>query len=697
MIEHDIDKDRLALALEAAGLDLWENNLVTGEVTRKAIKTYAELGYTEAETASLVDDMFTIVHPSDIATIKTTVSEYLAGATSQYRCEFRLRSKDGAWIWYANYGRSMDCHGQGQRFIGVTFNINDRKNKEELLATRELEWRTLVENSPNTISRYDQNCRRLYANPAFCAITEGGKEALLGKTPTEHPGGENAARYEEKIRMVFATGQNIEFELHWTGKNQQEFCSHIRLTAEYDLNGVMTTVLAVGHDISELNSQRQRIHEMALHDSLTQLPNRRFFTERLQHALTTCSHSGQHGALLFIDLDNFKNINDTLGHNIGDLLLQLVGQRLTHCVRAGDTVARVGGDEFVIIMEGLSEFPQEAAHQVEAFTTKIMASLSQPYQLANNNRLSTPSIGVTMLTHHIKSIDELMKRADIAMYSAKKSGRNTVQFFDPAMQAAIEQRSSLEMHLSQALSQHQLQLYYQAQVNNMGKIEGAEVLLRWQHPINGIINPADFIPIAEETGLIIPIGLWVLETACHQLKVWETDADKASLHLAVNVSPRQFQHPDFVEQVTDVLHKTGINPTRIKLELTESMVLGNINEIVGKMQALKRLGVKFSMDDFGTGHSSLSSLKKLPLDQLKIDQSFIHDITHDCDSAIIVQTIIAMANNLGMEVIAEGVETEEQRSFLCEHHCLSFQGYLFGKPTPVDQFEQQLKHSTMRA
>ncbi|BBP01765.1 sensor domain-containing diguanylate cyclase [Sulfuriferula nivalis] len=310
MTENDIDKDRLELALEAAGLDLWENNLVTGEVTRKAMKTFAELGYTETETASLVDDMFAIVHPDDVSIIKNTVSEYLAGATSQYRCEFRLRSKkNDAWVWYANYGRSMDCNGQGQRFIGVTFNIDDRKCKEELLATRELEWRTLVENSPNTISRYDQDCRRIYANPAFCAISEGGKAALLGKAPTEHPGGENMAQYEEKIRSVFATGENVEFELNWTGKNQQEFCSHIRLTAEYDLNGVVTTVLAVGHDISELNAQRQKIREIAFYDPLTQLPNRRFFMDRLQHALTCCQKSGRQGALLFKVDPDFWTMN----------------------------------------------------------------------------------------------------------------------------------------------------------------------------------------------------------------------------------------------------------------------------------------------------------------------------------------------------------------------------------------------------
>jgi diguanylate cyclase (GGDEF)-like protein len=525
------------------------------------------------------------------------------------------------------------------------------------------------------------------------AISEGGKAALLGKTPAEHPGGKNMALYEEKIRTVFATGENIEFELNWTGKNQQEFCSHIRLTAEYDLTGAVTTVLAVGHDISELNTQREKIREIAFYDPLTQLHNRRYFMDRLQHALTCCQQGDRHGALLFIDLDNFKNINDTLGHDIGDLLLQLVGQRLVHSVRKSDSVARMGGDEFVIIMEDLSVSPHEAIHQVEIFTQKILTLLNQPYQLLNNSRHSTPSIGVTMLSNHQITIDELMKQVDIAMYSAKKAGRNIIRFFDPDMQAAVEHRSTMEVCLNHALAQQQFMLYYQPQVNNDGTIVGAEVLLRWLHPANGIINPDDFIPIAEETDLIIPIGLWVLETACHQLKRWESDTDTTDLHLAINVSSRQFQHPDFVKQVTTVIYKSGIKPTQLKLELTESMVLGNINEIIDKMQALKKLGVEFSMDDFGTGHSSLSSLKKLPQDQLKIDQSFVHDIASDRDSEIIVQTIIAMASNLGMDVIAEGVETEEQRDFLNKHHCLNFQGYLFGKPVPVDQFERLLKYN----
>lgn len=693
MAEKDINKERLELALEAAGLDLWENDLLTGEVICKSNKIFFELGYSEEDISSNMDSIFAIVHHDDIPLIKVAINDHLTGVTAQYRSEFRARAKCGTWVWYANYGKIMDrdSASRGQRFIGVTFNIDDRKRQEVLLAARETEWRTLVENSPNTIGRYDTDCRRVYVNPALCAMSAGGKSALLGKKPSEYPGGENFTTYESKIRMVFATGDDAEFELNWTGKNGKEFCSHIRLTAERDLYGATVSVMGVGHDITELNSQRLKIREIAFYDPLTGLPNRRLLIDRLQHALASSARSGLQSALIIIDLDNFKTLNDTLGHDIGDLLLQQVAQRLTACVRQRDTVARMGGDEFVIILENLSGKTQEAAFQVETFGEKILATLNQPYQLANHNRHSTPSIGVVIFSGNQISIEELMKRADIAMYSAKKAGRNAIRFFDLDMQAAVENRSSLEESMKQALPQQQFVLFYQAQVDNAGMIVGAEVLLRWQHPTHGMTLPDAFIPVAEETGLIVAIGLWVLKSVCHQLKVWEQEPGKDHLHLAVNVSARQFQQADFVEQIIDVLEAAEVNPARITLELTESMVLGNISEAISKMQALKQRGIKFAMDDFGTGHSSLSSLQKLPLDQLKIDQSFIHDIAENHDGVVIVQTIIAMANKLGMEVIAEGVETKAQKDFLIQQHCLNFQGYLFGKPMPVNEFEQALK------
>ncbi len=695
MIEQDANKERLELALEAAGLDLWENDLVTGDVTRKSNKIFLELGYSKEEIASNMDSIFSIVHPDDVPMIKSSINDHLTGSAAQYRCEFRVRSKSGAWVWYANYGKIMDRdgNGSGRRFIGVTFNIDDRKRNEEAFAVRGQIWRTLVENSPDTISRYDRECRCIYVNPMLAALMDGGANALLGKKPSEFPGGRDYITYETKIQEVFKTGRDVEFELNITSRFGKEICNHIRLTAEYDLSGSIVTVMGVGRDISELNIQRQKINEMAFYDSLTGLPNRRLLVDRLLHTQASSERGGLQNALIFIDLDNFKTLNDTLGHDIGDLLLKQTAQRLIACMRQEDTVARMGGDEFVIILENLSANAEEAAFQVEGFGEKILAILNQPYRLEHHDRHVTPSMGIVLFSGNKLSIDELMKRADIAMYQAKKSGRNTIRFFDIDMQAAVESRSSLEESMKHALPQQQFMLFYQPQVNSTGKIVGAEVLLRWQHPIHGMIFPIDFIPAAEETGLIVAIGLQVLQSACRQLKVWEHEPGKDQLHLAVNISARQFQQEDFVELITNVLESSDINPARLTLEITESMVLGNISETISKMQVLKEKGIKFAMDDFGTGHSSLSSLKKLPLDQLKIDRSFVHDITENNDAAIIVQTIIVMGNNLGMEVIAEGVETAAQKDFLIQHQCLNFQGDLFGKPMPVEQFDALTKCS----
>jgi diguanylate cyclase (GGDEF)-like protein len=432
---------------------------------------------------------------------------------------------------------------------------------------------------------------------------------------------------------------------------------------------------------------------LAFYDPLTSLPNRRLLSDRLTQALATRARSGNNGALLFLDLDHFKTLNDTLGHDIGDLLLQQVAERLTDSVREGDTVARLSGDEFVVLLEDLSEQALEAAAQTDTIGIHILAALNQPYQLATHQYHCSTSIGATLFNGHEKSVEELLKQADIAMYQAKASGRNALRFFDPNMQATITARVELEADLRKALAENQFELYFQPQVQHSGQIIGAEVLIRWHHPLRGLVSPAEFVPLAEETRLILPIGQWVLEKACAQIKSWEGSEHTRLLQLAVNVSVRQFFQVGFLDQVIQILSHTGINPAKLKLELTESLVLDDIDDTIFKMHALKNIGVRFSMDDFGTGYSSLSSLKKLPLDQLKIDQSFVRDISIDRDDAIIVETIIAMANKLGMEVIAEGVETETQRAFLEQHGCLLFQGYLVSKPVPIEQFEMLIKRN----
>ena len=397
---------------------------------------------------------------------------------------------------------------------------------------------------------------------------------------------------------------------------------------------------------------------------------------------------------MFIDLDNFKTLIDTLGYDMADLMLQQTAQRLEACVRKSDSVAHIDGDEFVVMLEDLSAIPVKAAAQAEAVGEKILASLSQPYQLdTHHEHHSTASVGVTLFSGSQLTTDELLKQADIAMFQAKKAGRNALRFFDPQMQASITARFSLEGELRKALELQQFHLYYQIQVDSSHRPLGAEALIRWIHPLRGLVPPDKFIPLAEETGLILPIGHWVLETACAQLKLWEQDALTHDLILAVNVSARQFHQTDFVAQVQAVVQHHAINPKLLKLELTEGMLIENIEETIATMGALNEVGVKLSLDDFGTGYSSLQYLKRLPLDQLKIDQSFVRDITIDKDDMAIVHTIIAMAQSLDMHVIAEGVETEEQRQLLLDRGCIHYQGYLFGRPVPIEQFEALLKQS----
>lgn len=444
-------------------------------------------------------------------------------------------------------------------------------------------------------------------------------------------------------------------------------------------------------DIARRKEAEDKIQHLAYYDLLTDLPNRRLLIDRLQHTLAVSSRHHNHGAVLFIDLDHFKTLNDTKGHSMGDMLLIEVAKRLKSCMRSGDTLARLGGDEFVVILQDLSEDESQAAIQAEAVCSKIISVVNQPYHLESYLYHSSTSIGVCLFRNQEITVDELLKRADIAMYQAKNAGRNTMRFYDPTMQAALEARAALESDLRIAIQENQFKLHYQMQVDHAGNVHGAEALTRWQHPQRGLVQPLQFIPLSEETGQILAIGQWVLNTACVQIKTWEHNPLTRNLQIAINVSARQFHDPEFVEQVSQILKHHQIQPGQLKFELTESLVLGNVEEAVIKMQALKALGVGFSMDDFGTGFSSLSYLTKLPLDQLKIDQSFIRNMCMNNRDAVVVQTIIGMANNLGIEVIAEGVEQEEQRAFLEKHNCNLCQGYLFSEPLPLDKFEAKLE------
>lgn len=492
--------------------------------------------------------------------------------------------------------------------------------------------------------------------------------------------------------MENGKGDNNKHELglQMTRADDSLFYAHLNCLPKMIKNEAPMLRIALT-DITQQKAALDQLEHLAFYDPLTDLPNRQLLKDRLHLALAASARSRKYGGLLFIDLDNFKTLNDTLGHNVGDLLLQQVAQRLLSSVRKNDTAARLGGDEFVVMLEDLSENEQEAAIHAEISGKKILAALNAPYLLNGHDYRCSSSIGATMFYDHAVPEDELLRHVDIAMYQAKHRGRNNLCFFDQAMQAVILERAAMEADLRVALEQKQFILYYQQQITHDGQIVGAEVLIRWQHPERGLILPMDFIPLAEETGVILAIGQWVLETACAQLKRWENNPQTQHLQLAVNVSAHQFHQNDFVKQVRALLETSAIDPTRLKLELTESMVLNDQTESTAKMLALKALGVGFSLDDFGTGYASLSYLTHLPFDQLKINQGFIHNIGVNHTDSVIVQTLIGMTNNLSdMQIIAEGVETEEQRAFLEQHGCVLCQGYLFSKPVLPAEFEALL-------
>lgn len=567
-----------------------------------------------------------------------------------------------------------------------------RSNDERtngLIAERNL-LAGVFESSSSGVMLTDAEVNIIEVNPAFTRITGYSAEEIRGRPPHWLSSGrQNRNFYAEMWRVINING-------HWQGeiwnrrKNGEVYPEWLTINPVVDKSGTLTNYVAIFSDISERKEAEAQIHQLAFFDPLTNLPNRRLLMDRLQQAFAVSARSREHGAVLFLDLDNFKTLNDTMGHDIGDLLLSEVAKRLNLCVRDGDTVARLGGDEFVVVLETLSGDADEAATQAELVAEKIRLALNQPCQLKDQLYHTTPSIGIVLFLGHRESLDDLLKYADIAMYQAKAAGRNAIRFYDPAMQAALEARIKLENELRLALKEQELRLHYQIQVDHLYRPLGAEALLRWKHPGHGLVSPMQFISLAEETGLIVPIGLWVLQTACEQLRTWQFDKRTRDLTLSVNVSAKQFRQADFVSQVQRVLQESGARPSMLTLELTESTVLENVEDTIGKMRELKMLGVGFSMDDFGTGYSSLQYLKRLPLDQIKIDQSFVRDITTDPNDAVIVQTIIAMTEALGLDVMAEGVETEAQQEFLNLRGCRAFQGFLFGMPVHIEKFERLL-------
>jgi diguanylate cyclase (GGDEF)-like protein/PAS domain S-box-containing protein len=563
----------------------------------------------------------------------------------------------------------------------LVLEVTRRETLEKELRDSEERYRTYIEHAPEGVFVTDTEGRFIDANPSACAMVGYPREELLTLSAADLLPTGRSGEHAGLHRSILGGGsQKAEIKLH--RKDGQALVVELHAIA---LPGDRMMGFCV--DITEKKQAEEQILQLAYFDPLTALPNRRLLMDRLQRAMAASGRSQQFGALFILDLDHFKNLNDTQGHDFGDRLLIEVATRLTSALREEDTVARLGGDEYVMIIEGLGLDAATATRQAEALADKVRIALAQPFILQADRppHHSTTSIGMTLFQAHDTAAELLLKQADVALYQAKNAGRNTACFFNPDMQAAIDARAAMEAALRRGIAQHELKLHCQPQVDANQYVTGAEALLRWLPPDSPAVPPLQFIPLAEETGLIVEIGEWVIEQACSWLKSWQSDAGMTSLCLSVNVSARQFHQPNFVDFVLDAVQRHGIDARHLTLELTESVVLDRVEEVIERMLRLKAVGIRFSIDDFGTGYSSLSYLKRLPVDEVKIDRTFIRDITHDQNDLAIVRAILAMSHSLGLSVIAEGVETDAQRALLMQYGCKGFQGYLFGRAEPVDE------------
>ncbi|WP_245901298.1 GGDEF and EAL domain-containing protein [Simplicispira suum] len=536
--------------------------------------------------------------------------------------------------------------------------------------------------------------RILRVNGALLRLTGYADGELLGQNLSQLQSGRSDATFYAEVWNAVAQNGHWAGEMWLERKGGEVYPAWVHIAQVRSAAGEITHYVSTQMDISERKAAEDEIRTLAYYDALTGLPNRRLMSDRLQRSLANSQTGGLGGALLVVDLDNFKDLNDTLGHDTGDELLRQVAERLEQCGRRSDTVARLGGDEFAMLLEGLSTDRAQAARQAEAVARTVLEMLGKVFVLDGRVHHTSCSVGIALYVDAAGSVEELLKRGDLAMYEAKAQGRNTLCFFDLRTQEAVAKRTALEADMREALVQKQFVLHYQAQVEAGGKLVGAEVLVRWRHPVRGWIYPDDFIGIAEATGLIVPLGAWILRSACVELARWAGHPDTEPLTLAVNVSARQFRHIGFVEELLTVLRETGANPARLKLELTESLLLDDAEGAIERMTQVRAHGVRFSLDDFGTGYSSLSYLKRLPLDQLKIDQSFVRDILVNANDAAIARTIVSLAHSMDLRVIAEGVETEEQRALLADFGCHTWQGYLFGRPAAVQEMLAQFSLSS---
>ncbi|WP_253449190.1 EAL domain-containing protein [Halomonas sp. Y3] len=648
---------------------------------------------------------FTYVHAADPAELMADAASFLqrhyrevlpAPMARQLDEAFEtLRRGDGP----VEYDYTLHLHGEPRQFHSVLSPLREpgegaggalalvRDVTDERATEAQLRIAATAFETHLGMLITDGNSRILKVNETFTRITGYSEAEVLGRNPRLLSSGlHDGAFYRRLWRSVLSSG-SWQGEVWNRRKNGEVFPEWLTLSAVRDTEGKPTHFVATFSDLTERKAAEEEIHQLAFFDPLTGLPNRRLMLDRLEMTLKDSYRSGQIGALIFVDLDHFKQVNDTLGHHAGDQLLREVAHRYEEALRETDTLARLGGDEFAVLLHDLGSDPDAVAVIAERVANKLLAVMQTPIRLGEERVSVSASLGITLFRDHETTLDEILQQADMALFQAKAAGRNTLAFFDPDMQVRLQARARLEADLRQALPNGELRLHYQPQVDDRGRPVGAEALVRWMHPVRGQVSPGEFIPLAEENRLIVAIGFWVLEQACRQLAAWAADPARSALSLSVNVSPRQFREPDFVERVLECLETTGAPANRLKLEVTESLFLEGREAARERMLRLREYGVRFSLDDFGTGYSSLAYLKRLPLDQLKIDQSFVCDLLEDEASEAIVASTIALAQSLRLEVVAEGVENEAQRDWLLAHGCRTFQGYLFARPAPLEALD----------
>jgi diguanylate cyclase (GGDEF)-like protein/PAS domain S-box-containing protein len=586
----------------------------------------------------------------------------------------RLRTADGKDIWIESYKSRLVIDGNIEGTLGYARDVTDA-------IRREREYHSLIENSPNLIVRFDTACRRTFVNQKTANLYGVAEDVLLGKTPSEFPGGDSAYGYEQVVKEVFKSGRSAAMDLHWHAPDGNSRIIHIWLAAELDASGLPIAVIGMGQDVTETYEYQERIHHLAYFDTLTKLPNRALLIDRVEQTIAEAERHAYPFGLIMLDLDRFKEINDTLGHTLGDVLLCEVANRLEKCVRPYDTVARLGGDEFGILVSEM-----RVPENITRVADKVLQAFDQPFVVNGHDVFVTASLGIAAYPSDSHAVDDLLKYADSALFHAKHLGRNNFQFYSADLTIKAAERREVETNLRFALKKEEFLLHYQPLVDLATReIIGAEALLRWQHESGKLIMPDKFIGIAEETGLIIPIGEWVMRSAC-QVAVALNRGRPRPVTVAVNLSTRQFLHNDLVSSIQAILAETGCHTDWIKLEITESLLLENTDNIQRMLQSLSAMGLCISIDDFGTGYSALSYLHRFPVRELKIDRSFTSDITDNAERALIVQAIISLARNLNKNVVAEGVETLEQADYLHKMGCPQAQGYLFSKPLPLEQF-----------